>query len=288
MDIRRFKERFDPLFIGYLTARIETALGRASYPGIRELLSHTLTLAGEGKRLRPYLAYLGEGSLKETLEGDLLLTCIGIELFHTFALVHDDIIDKDAERRGVPTLHAHAALAHKDEHTANSLAMLMGDLLLTWAREALAMPAIQTLVETMSDEVNIGQTIDVMLSLTEKVSTEDLDTMVELKTARYSFARPLQIGATLRGATQEELDFFFVFGRALGSAFQIQDDSFDQESDRARHLPSYFTRGPADLALARMNERFEEAKGLLDHSLLAPAVTQVLRDFSEVIRSRTR
>ncbi len=284
-DIRLFKEQFDPHLLRAAEARIATALTRATFPGIPELLAHVVTLLREGKRLRPYLVYVGYGGTGE-LSGDLLSACIGYELFHSFALIHDDVIDEDVERRGIATLHVEARKIRHDVHIANSLAILVGDMLFSWSRDFLALARAQKVIDEMVDEVCLGQIIDVLIAGRAQVSLPEIDLMMELKTARYSFIRPLQLGAVLRGAASDELAFYERFGRAAGLAFQIQDDSFDRTVDAERDVPTYFTRAPEGEAIEHMNALFDEATGMLPEAPITEAQKDALHSFIRMMRVR--
>lgn len=289
MTISEFKEVFDPLFQAEFLARIDRALEVYRGKQVELPLRHLLSIARDGKRLRPYLVYLGYGDGESGLGETLLDTCIGIELFHTFALIHDDISDQDPMRRGVPTVHEFARLlSGGNARVGDSLGMLVGDLVFSWAQERLLQSDIRGYVERMIDEVTIGQIIDVGLVAMESVSEEDLDAMIELKSARYSFVRPLQIGAALRGISPLEEQFFLRFGSALGTAFQLQDDYFDREQDRDQNRPTYYARGYEASALKKMEALFREAHELLDGAPLPSETTVALRAFVRVIESRDK
>ena len=289
MSITEFKEAFDPLLIAELSSRIDRALTAYRGAEIESLLRHLLLLAADGKRLRPYLVYLGYGDGDAGLGESLLSLCVGVELFHLFCLVHDDVIDQDPMRRGVPTMHEFAkSLGGGDSRIADSLAILVGDMVFSWAREKMNHPEIQSYVERMIDEVTIGQMIDVRLVALAETSQSALDAMIELKSARYSFVRPLQIGAALRESSEVEEDFFLRFGMALGTAFQLQDDYFDREKDREQNRPTYYTRGYEDQGVAKMKELFSVAHELLDASPLLPEVSLALRTLVSVVEARKK
>ena len=170
---------------------------------------------------------------------------LGLELFQTFALIHDDIMDADKTRRGGPTIH---------EQSGVNIAILAGDLVLTWADEQIEKVVrysssdpdliggvekfstssnnihVLALYQQMKEEVIYGQTLDVMRSIgADGIEKSRAD---ELKTAWYSVVRPLQIGSSLaldsrlRG-NDSILQAWERYGVAVGKLFQLRDDVLD-------------------------------------------------------------
>jgi geranylgeranyl diphosphate synthase type I len=209
---------------------------------VRGAVAHTETLFfGGGKRIRPYVAALAYASAGHTKPSrSLNQLCLGLELFHLFGLMHDDIIDRSDLRHGVATLHAWLR-SHMDAHTATSQAILVGDLVFSWSSElvhrvghtlrpewrALMFAAYAQMVE----EVFIGQMLDVDTTIHAAVSDRDILEKTRLKTSRYTFIGPIRLGGALGG--QDLTAFAEPFGTAIGLAFQIQDDLLDIVSDSA-------------------------------------------------------
>lgn len=231
----QYKQKFDRQLAAELerqTARMFERLGEgACFENIRQAVE--VALAG-GKRARPFLVQ----TMYENLGGqdDDLITqaAVATELFHVFCLIHDDIIDRAATRHGVPTIHALAAARHQKtnvleaEHNANSQAILVGDLIFSWAyRLAANNSTALGVFQDMIDDVVAGQMLDTDFMVRGLVTPEEVSRKTELKTASYTFVRPLQMGAVLAGAGPEVLKFCEEFGKALGSAFQMQDDLLD-------------------------------------------------------------
>lgn len=241
--IQAFRTVFDPHLEAVLGARIRASSRLTSDRDVKEIVEYagTLALSG-GKRVRPYLAwtmYQAFGGKKSRAVFDALVT---LELFHVFGLLHDDIIDHGTSRHGVPTAHlAIAARLAKQkrrgdlEHIAEGQAILLGDLLFAWVTQvlhaSLSRAAISRRVSTlfydMVDEVVIGQMLDVDLMTRSTATSQLVDEKMRLKTASYTFVRPMQIGAALADAPASVDRFCEAFGVALGIAFQIQDDMFD-------------------------------------------------------------
>lgn len=187
-----------------------------------------------GKRLRP--AFVLWGHLAAEGEDEALAVGAGaaIELLHTFALLHDDVMDRSATRRGRPA--AHVALTRADARDpawfGTSGAILAGDLAHVWADQlfdSLPCPpahaararAIYTLLRA---EVIAGQYLDLHLAESASPVDEDALRVALLKTARYSVTRPLQLGAALAGGDEALGSTLAAYGDAVGLVFQLRDD----------------------------------------------------------------
>lgn len=210
------------------------------------------TLRG-GKRMRAFLCWLGYSSMLneinsspdtkyQILNTKLLDVMVSLELFQSFALIHDDIIDKDTTRRGGPTVHemfnsksetrnpASPAGGSKTDatHFGTSMAILAGDLVLAWADEQMNKTnfrAALDLYQHMKEEVILGQSLDVLSQFGQAdINKSKID---ELKTAWYSVVRPLQIGAALAGGDKNHLENLVGFGVPVGKLFQLGDDHLD-------------------------------------------------------------
>lgn len=215
-DALAFKKRFDPVLRRILDRKIGEMKALSADSFTLEVIGYArkLLLSG-GKRVRPYLAFLtyrAAGGKKDILE-----ILAGLELFHAFALVHDDIMDRGMERHGVPTTH---------RLYGDGQAILLGDLLFNWAYELIAPTEARDVFAKMVDEVILGQMLDVDAVNRKKVSDRFLEDKMRLKTASYTFIRPLQFGAALAGK-RGLFDWCERFGLPLGLAFQIQDDLLD-------------------------------------------------------------
>jgi geranylgeranyl diphosphate synthase, type I len=146
-----------------------------------------------------------------------------LELLHTFALVHDDVMDAAEERRGAPTAYA---------RHGTGIAVLMGDLALVLADDLflragfphdVSMAAFDA-YSRMRQQVIAGQYLDLEFEDEEFVTEESARRMAVLKSARYSVEEPLRIGALLARAPGDVVDGLGAFGAPLGEAFQLRDD----------------------------------------------------------------
>lgn len=180
-------------------------------------------IAAGGKRLRPAFCYWGHRAAGGHDGPEIVDAAASLELLHTFAIVHDDIMDAAPERRGAPSVHA----AHGVD-----FALLVGDLALVLADD-LFMSSGFTPEELgrgfgcysrMRQEVIAGQLLDLEASRTADVTEEQARHIAVLKSGRYSVEEPLFIGAVLGGATDELLEGLARVSAPLGEAFQLRDD----------------------------------------------------------------
>ncbi|MFI6299724.1 polyprenyl synthetase family protein [Nonomuraea sp. NPDC050790] len=180
-----------------------------------------------GKRVRPLLCYWGARGAGGTDEAAPVAAGAALELYHAGLLIHDDIMDGSALRRGRPTLHR--SLTRPLRHPAaepfgNSAAVLLGVLAQAWADELFgeAGGAPRRLFNRMREEVIAGQYLDIQAHLDP--TAERALTVIRYKTAKYTVERPLQIGGALAGADRSLLEAYSRFGLPLGEAFQLRDD----------------------------------------------------------------
>ena len=180
-----------------------------------------------GKRIRPRLCLLAYSLFKEEMNQSILGPAAALEVFHSFTLIHDDIMDKAAVRRGVPTVYR-----KWDENTA----ILSGDVMSIESYKLLAqapaevLPKALELFSTTAAEVCEGQQYDMDFEDMESVPMDDYLKMIGLKTA-VLIACSAKMGALIGGADDRTCDLLYRFGYDLGLAFQIADDWLDTYSD---------------------------------------------------------
>ena len=183
-----------------------------------------LLLAG-GKRLRPAVVLLAADAVRKGSSDDLLPAALALELTHSFTLIHDDIMDGDAVRRGVPAVHT-----VWDEPTA----ILAGDVLyakafeylcLSESKDAAKIRATKMLARTCT-EICEGQSMDMAFEARDDVSDLEYLEMISKKTG-VLYGASAAIGGILAGATSVQADALYQFGLNSGVAFQIQDDLID-------------------------------------------------------------
>ena len=179
-----------------------------------------------GKRLRPVLALMSCNLFSDTID-DSVIPATGIEVFHNFTLVHDDIMDHAPVRRNLPTVHSKWNL---------NQAVLSGDVMAFIANDCFLQTPARYLLKVFrvfnkaAIEVCVGQQLDIDFEKAAIVSHEEYLRMIELKTAAL-LAASAKIGAIIGGADDKDSDILYEFGRNLGLAFQIQDDLLDIYGD---------------------------------------------------------
>jgi geranylgeranyl diphosphate synthase type II len=192
--------------------------------GLYEPIEYTLSLGG--KRLRPMLAVLASQIFNGNKQ-DVIPAALALEVFHNFTLIHDDVMDKAQVRRGQPTVHT-----KWDENTA----ILSGDQMMIEAYKQIAqlsdskLPQVLRWFNEMATSICEGQQYDIDFESNTTVAISDYLMMIEKKTALL-LAYSLRIGAYIAGASEQEQDALFQYGRHIGIAFQIQDDVLDVYGD---------------------------------------------------------
>lgn len=179
-----------------------------------------------GKRIRPTLMLLGYNLYKDDPES-ILMPAAGLETYHNYTLLHDDLMDQADLRRGRETVHR--------KWNANQ-AILSGDSMLVLAYQRMAcceeakLRPVLDLFTTTALEIGEGQQMDIDFETRNDVSEEEYIEMIRLKTS-VLLACALKIGAILAGASEADADNLYKFGERIGLAFQLQDDYLDVYGD---------------------------------------------------------
>ncbi|MGX1274128.1 polyprenyl synthetase family protein [Streptomyces phaeoluteigriseus] len=199
-----------------------------------------------GKRMRPRFVWwalraCGGGGGPGEAEAALRVGA-ALELIQTCALVHDDVMDGSALRRGRPALHADVTAQYAGSVSSahgprfgEAAAILAGDLALAWADDIVAATeappatarAVREVWSAMRTEMVAGQYLDVQGQATSSRSLERAIRAACLKSALYSVERPLALGAALAGADAARTEALCSAGRCVGIAFQLRDDLVD-------------------------------------------------------------
>ncbi len=211
-----FKKKFDLRLDTYLVKKQKQAqkITPRFSKAIKEI--RRLNQAG-GKRIRPALIYTAFKACGGRVSRQLWQTCMAMELIQAFALLHDDIMDDTQERRGEITCFKKLGL---------NKAILTGDVALILSEELIP-HKIQYYFDQMKWELAAGQWLDIDHG--QQVKANLKFKILELKTAMYTIARPLQIGAALANASPKILKSLFDYGKNVGIAFQMKDDVLDAE-----------------------------------------------------------
>jgi geranylgeranyl diphosphate synthase type II len=219
---------------------VRTSRGTAPTPSLALLWERIEDGLAGGKRLRPQLVFHAYSAFGGTDVEACATLGAAVELLHCALVVHDDVIDRDFVRRGrtnVAGLYRDDAAARglpaaEARHLGASIAVIAGDLLLAGAfrladrachDEELA-PRIADVLHAAVTDAAAGELDDVLMAHDAERTVEDVLAMEQLKTAAYSFAAPLRLGAILAGAPSERAEDVARVGMLVGTAYQVIDD----------------------------------------------------------------
>lgn len=195
--------------------------------GLYDPVSYVLSLGG--KRIRPVLMLMAYNLYREDVKS-ILQPATGIEVYHNYTLLHDDLMDRADMRRGKATVH---------KVWNDNVAILSGDAMLVLAYQFMAQCASEKLKDVMdlfsltALEICEGQQLDMEFEQRKDVKEGEYIEMIRLKTS-VLLAASLKIGAILGGASKEDADALYDFGVNLGLAFQLKDDLLDVYGDPLR------------------------------------------------------
>lgn len=291
----------------YLRARRgETAYIGGDYPTLISTLED-FVLTG-GKRLRSAFAYWGWRAVADTEpDGPALLLFSALELLQACALVHDDVIDDSATRRGKPTVHVRFAALHRErkwrgsaDRFGMSAAILLGDLALAWADDIVfdadlsrdAQRRVRRVWADIRTEVLGGQYLDIVAEAGADESIASAMNVDTFKTACYTVTRPLQLGAAAAADRPDVQAAFAQLGTDLGVAFQLRDDVLGVFGDPAvtgKPSGDDLRSGKRTVLLAEAVELADKsnplAANLLRDSIGAPLTDAQVADLREAIES---
>ena len=188
--------------------------------GLYDPISYIIGIGG--KRVRPSLVLMSCNLFTDNFKL-AVNPALGIELFHNFTLLHDDIMDEAAVRRSHPTVHN-----KWDRNTAilsGDAMSIMSYNLISACDEAVVKPVLELFSKTAL-EVCEGQQMDMDFEAARQVTTQQYLKMIELKTA-VLLAASMGIGALVGGAEKKNVDELYMLGKNLGMAFQMRDDYLD-------------------------------------------------------------
>ena len=263
----------------------------ALHPSLAPLADELRAFVVEGgKRIRPSLLLLGYRAAGGSELDAVMGPALALELLHTCALLHDDIIDAAPTRRGRETAHLRFAREHRAHDWAGdadafgaAVAILLGDLAFVQADELFleATVAPERLLDglrrftVLREEVMAGQYIDLYAATARETSREMALAVATYKSGRYSVARPLEIGAALGGGDDRLIAGLAEVGGPLGRAFQVRDDLlgvFGDEGETGKSVAGDLVEGKRTLLVAETasrlsgadRERFEALLGAAD------------------------
>ncbi len=212
--MERYKELIEARIAGWCAALPDS--------GLYAPMAYLMDLPA--KRVRPALVLMGSELFGGRAE-HAIDEAIGVELFHNFTLMHDDIMDQAPLRRGRPTVHAKWGV---------NTAILSGDAMLVKAYQLVGRyPEVYTAFSRCALEVCEGQQLDMDFERRDDVRVDEYMEMIRLKTA-VLLSCSLRIGAIVAGAAEEGQERIAAFGEHLGLAFQLRDDVLDAFGDPAK------------------------------------------------------
>lgn len=213
----------------HLDKAIEALFGEIRFTqepaGLYDPLRYMISIGG--KRIRPRLCLLSYSLFRDSLTEEILQPAAALEVFHTFTLIHDDIMDKSPLRRGMPTVW---------KKWKEDTAILSGDVMMIDSYRRIAKAPGEVLAEVMelfnttAAQVCDGQQYDMDFEDTPLVDMEDYRKMIGLKTA-VLIACAAEMGALIAGASADECKALYDYGYQLGMAFQVADDYLDAYGD---------------------------------------------------------
>lgn len=231
LDLNSLRRRIDSALEHYLSVKALAA--QADHlPSVPVEVIRNFVFVG-GKRIRPLMCVLGWHAARGQDEtGPVIRAAASLELFHVFALIHDDVMDHSDTRRGHPTVHRTLAALRASDTFGQSAAILLGDMALAYSQEMLntaglsadQLTAALPVVDAMRIAVINGQYMDLD---TGKELTDDLQgalAVIRYKTAKYTVEHPLHLGAALAGTTPAVQAALSAYALPLGDAFQLRDD----------------------------------------------------------------
>ena len=242
--------------------------------GLYEPLRYMIRIGG--KRIRPRLCLTAYFLYNNELSDEILEPAAALEVFHTFTLIHDDIMDCSPLRRGMPTVW---------KKWGNDTAILSGDVMLIDAYKRIA-KAPEKLVKRVTDlfsrtaaEVCEGQQYDMEFENVPEVPMAEYEKMIGLKTA-VLLACSAEMGAILAGAPEEDCEALYRYGYELGMAFQVADDYLDAFGDSkvfGKPIGGDIVENKKSWLLLRALEKISDKQELFDLMAL-PVDTQEQRE----------
>ncbi|MFC3454074.1 polyprenyl synthetase family protein [Amycolatopsis speibonae] len=215
--------------------RRQTQLLTAIHADLQPVARQLEIIVAGGKRLRAAFCYWGWRAAGQPDSDALVKAAAAMELVHAAAVVHDDLIDDSALRHGKPSAHIALRAAISERSCARAggraLALLCGDLLMSWAGQLFTscglptayLSRAHTLWSVLARELVAGECLEVLRTGSEPDATGSLQ-VIRYKTAKYTVEHPLHIGGALAGAPRRLMRTFSAYALPLGEAFQLRDD----------------------------------------------------------------
>lgn len=238
-DALALRERVQAVIDGVIDDRAKLLADIS--PDLVPMTDAIADLLSGGKRMRPAFCYWGWRGAGGAAEDDdaAIHAAAALEFLQACAVIHDDVMDGSDTRRGQPSAHRRFAAAHQAAGWLGSsdgfgvgAAILIGDLCLSWADEALldsgfdrdTRDRAKSVYDEMRTEVMAGQFLDLVEQVRGGGSVDSALRVVRFKAAKYTVERPLHLGAALADASDDLVAAYTAYGLPLGEAFQLRDD----------------------------------------------------------------
>jgi len=244
-------------------------------------------VAAGGKRLRPafcFWAFVGAGGSPD--DDRVIAAGAALEMLHTFALVHDDVMDGSDTRRGEPAIHRHFMDAHaargyvgETRRFGEGAAILIGDFAFVWSDILLGTvdAATRGVFDELRIELCVGQFLDLAVAAEGNADRVRSALVEQYKSGKYTVERPLHLGATLAGADVTTIQMLSRYGLPVGEAFQLRDDLlalFGSQAAIGKPVGDDLREGKRTPLIAVATERATGADAELLARLGAPDLTE--------------
>ncbi len=239
-----------------------------------------------GKRLRPaffHCAYVGAGGDPD--DSRAVDAAAALELVHTFALIHDDVMDGSETRRGNDAVHRAFMRTHQAERWrgdarrfGEGMAILIGDFAIVYADMLMrgAPPAAEAIYDELRIELCVGQSLDLVGTAAASTDAALAHRIATFKSGKYTVERPLHLGAAIAGRLDELAPALSAIGLPLGRAFQLRDDilgAFGDSSITGKPVGDDLREGkPTPLVAAAYSRASDDDRALMER-LGAPDLT---------------
>ena len=289
-----FRARIDHTLVEFVER--QRGLFAAMGPDVDDLADAAASFVAGGKRLRPQFCFAGwlvaGGSADDPA---IVPAAAALEWLQGSALVHDDLMDGSDTRRGRPSVHREFEARHRDGRRegdaagfGESVAVLLGDLMLSWCDEMFrssalpTVPAALAFLDLCKTEVVAGQFLDVVGQTRATLSVAEAMRVVRFKSAKYTVERPLHMGAALAGAGDDLITSLSDVALPLGEAFQLRDDVLGVFGDPAvtgKPAGDDLREGKRTVLVARTHELTDDAgRALLAEGLGTADAVAALTD----------
>ncbi len=270
MVLQKYLDTLKPRILKEISSQCND-IALLEFPNAREIADNICEYTSRGKLLRACFVCFAAESFGKELDKSVIQTAGAVELAQTALLIHDDIMDNDDFRRNKDSMHKMyekflANSSHNTKHTAQSLAICVGDITLFHLFSYLYHHS--KLVQLFSKELSktaLGQAFEIYrASQDNEISKEEIHTIIQHKTANYTFYLPFLSGMILANASIEDQNHISEFSRLAGLLFQIKDDELNyiSENQTGKSTGGDIRENKKTLCRLELLKRCPQSKGL--------------------------